>query len=50
MGEADPNKDEQIEKIFAGKPDIKKEDFEPLVTEVCGLPKFFKTPFFERID
>ena len=30
--------------------EIKKEDFEALTVDVCGLPKFFKTILFDKID
>lgn len=42
--------DELIDKIFAEKIELKKEDFEQITTEVCGLPKFMKTMLFDRID
>jgi CheY-like chemotaxis protein len=44
------NGEEAIEKIFAEKIELKKEDFEQITTEVCGVPKFFKNMLFDRID
>jgi hypothetical protein len=35
--------EEAIDKIFAEKIELKKEDFEQIATEVCGIPKFLKT-------
>ena len=42
--------EETIEKIFSEKIELKKEDFEQITTEVCGIPKFFKNMLFDRID
>lgn len=42
--------EEAIDKIFAEKIELKKEDFEQIATEVCGIPKFLKTLLFDRID
>jgi hypothetical protein len=43
--------DENIEKCFpAGKLELKKEDFEEVTVEVCGLPKFFRNVLYDRID
>lgn len=42
--------EEAIDKIFAEKIELKKEDFEQITTEVCSMPKFFKNMLFDRID
>jgi hypothetical protein len=42
--------EEAIDKIFSEKIELKKEDFEQITTEVCGVPKFFKNMLFDRID
>jgi hypothetical protein len=42
--------EETIDKIFSDKIELKKEDFEQITTEVCGLPKFLKNMLFDRID
>ncbi len=39
-----------IDKIFTEKVELKREEFEQITTEVCGLPKFFKGMLFDRID
>jgi hypothetical protein len=42
--------EEQIDKIFTEKIELKREDFEQITVEVCGLPKFMKNMLFDRID
>lgn len=42
--------DETIERIFAGKPELKREEFESITVEVCGLPKYFINILFDKID
>jgi serine/threonine-protein phosphatase 2A regulatory subunit B'' len=42
--------EETIDKLFSDKVEMKKEDFEAITTEVCGLPKFLKGMLFDRID
>ena len=42
--------DQLIDQIFTETPEIKKEEFDKLTTEVCGFPKFFRNVLFDRID
>ena len=30
--------------------ELKKEEFESVTTDVCGLPKFFRSVLFDKID
>ena len=40
----------KIEKAFAGKDELLKENFDPVITDVIGVPKFLKEATFGKID
>ena len=40
---------EKLGKCFATSPEVAVADFEPIISEVFGIPKIFKEMLFERI-
>jgi serine/threonine-protein phosphatase 2A regulatory subunit B'' len=45
------NAEGAIEKCFLpSKLELTKEEFDNVTTEVCGLPKFFRSVLFDKID
>lgn len=40
----------KIEKAFGGKDELTKENFDPVVTDVIGVPKFLKEAIVGKID
>jgi|TARA_B110000285_G_C15119087_1_gene615964 hypothetical protein len=40
---------EKLGKCFASSPEVSSADFEPIISDVFGIPKIFKEMLFERI-